>query len=187
MATTFDATDRRLAVAELVKHEGKGVDLHAAHEPDDPGSYRAVFKTKPDDIGIDFYDEDFYGRVREVDSWGGEPEDFDPERTQRINAYHGPYWWEAPLAPDEWTSTPDRVKFRRMVEHIVSFGFQVLVVEVTHTIEGGYSRTEDAALGGVEPMVDDAYLSELVHDLLHEALTRFDDVELTEDVREVVG
>ena len=140
----------------------------------DGHTFRLRLEPDHDTVVNDF---DCYGTVlpmrRSVFTGTDQPEGM-TERTRQLTAIDGPFYWEPPEGFGSWPSVAQRA-LEYEVQDLVSFGFQIVVVERTQG-EDFYGRpvvVDAATLGAVERdagAVADA-ASELLDELLHRAST----------------
>lgn len=92
---------------------------------------------------------------------------------EKLSTYRGDtYWWEPYRDGTRIYNTPED---RQMVKDIVNHGTQVVTVERLERLTDSYGTTHTvvanrASVGGVEPFLNDAYLTNLIGDLLAELI-----------------
>lgn len=134
---------------------------------------------EPDDIDPldDMGEGTWTGPVVAVErsSWSIHPEPrpggFDG-RARKLHVHdRGDYWWQV---PDD-IPAESVVEFGRSICDLLAYGYSYVVVKlherVTDSTGGTHAVEVDwAALGGIEPFPDDAYLRDVAGDLIAEVL-----------------
>lgn len=152
-------------------HNDQLKELVATQSLELPDGMTLRLRDEPDEFCTINEFSDCYGKVvfRDRNRYSGHgqnrPDDFDG-RAEVVRTFSDEFWWQPPSdVTKEHLPT-----LRNTVREILDWGFKTLVLEICEDTDAyGKSIVRDyTMLGGIEPMLDDKYIMELLVDMVQD-------------------